>query len=268
MLIDIHAHVYDEPGYGEALAETAKNLGMDCLCIGGGEPRYGLASNAEVRKQADAYPELFVPFAHIDLGEDGPGTIERYARMGFRGLCVWAPPAPYDDEAFFPAYEVAEALGLPMLFHVGYMPRTPLDRARRVRMANMRPVYLDTVARCFPDLRVVGVGLGYPWCAEAAETLRQNPNAYCDLSGDLLRRQPPEFVAALLQSSHGTLWEESSGVDPMLRVVFGSAVRHEDIASVERDYQRVLRSAGRGPDCVEATMGNTAAQLLGIEVRP
>jgi predicted TIM-barrel fold metal-dependent hydrolase len=93
MLIDLHVHLYDEAGYGDALAETAKNLGMDRLCIAGGESQYGLAPNAEVRKQADQYPELYIPFAHVCLGEDTAATIERLKRVGFEGLCVWSKPA-------------------------------------------------------------------------------------------------------------------------------------------------------------------------------
>ena len=51
-MIDFHVNVYDEAGYGDALAETAKNLGFDRLCIAGGEPCYGLAANSEVCRQA------------------------------------------------------------------------------------------------------------------------------------------------------------------------------------------------------------------------
>ena len=55
MLIDFHVHLYDESGYGEGLVETARNLGIDRMVVGGGEPRYGLAANAEVRRIAISY---------------------------------------------------------------------------------------------------------------------------------------------------------------------------------------------------------------------
>lgn len=264
MLIDFHVPVYDEPGYGEALAETARNLGLDRLCICGGEARYGLAANAEVRRQADAYPELFVPFASLSLGEDGASTVERLRRVGFEGLCAWAPPAPYDDESFFPVYEAAEALGMPLVLHTGFLPPTPLDRARRVRSANMRPVYLDTLARSFPRLRMVGVGLGSPWCEEAAEVLRHHSNVFFDLSGEVLRRKGADFFGGILRPTHASLWEEDAGANLWGRVVFGSAVRHEEIASVERDYQRIFRALALNREDIEAVMGHTAARLLDI----
>jgi predicted TIM-barrel fold metal-dependent hydrolase len=264
MLVDLHVPLYEEPAYGENLAETAKNLGIERLCIAGGEARYGLAANAEVRRLADAYPELFVPFARIRLGEDNATTVERLYRVGFSGLCMWGPPAPYDDESFHPIYEAAQALGMPALFHTGYLPVTPLDRARRIRSANMRPVHLDGVARCFPELSIIGVGLGGPWYEEATETMGFHPNVCFDLSGEVLRRRGAGFLGELLGHAQASPWEEDAGANLWQQIVFGSGVRHEDIASVERDYQRVFRSLGVCQEDIDSVMGGTAAQLLGI----
>jgi hypothetical protein len=262
MLVDFHVPLYDEAGYGEALAETAQNLGVDRLCIVGGEALYGLAANAEVRRVADAYPELFVPFARVSLGEDGASAVERLHRVGFAGLSVWAPTAPYDDEGYFSLYEAAEALGMPILFYTGIMPPTALDRARGVRSANMHPLHLDTVARYFQALTVVGVGMGFPWCEEAAELMRHHRNLLFDLSGDVLRRRGMDFLSAVLGQVQSAPWEDEGTGSVWQHVVFGSAVRHEDIASVERDYQRVLRSLAASQDDVDAVMGVTAARIL------
>jgi predicted TIM-barrel fold metal-dependent hydrolase len=268
MLIDFHVDVYDEPGYGETLAETAKNLGFDRLCIAGGEPCYGLAANAEVRHQADAYPELFVPFARVELGVDGAATVERLKRIGFEGLRVWAPPAPYDDAAYFDVYEAAAALGMPIVFHTGFLPVTALDRARRVRCANMRPVHLDTVARWFPALKVIGVGLGSPWWEEAAEVMRRNENAFFDLSGDVLRRKGPDFFRGIFRPEQGALWEQNAGGNLWGRILFGSGARADEIASAERDHQRVMRSLAATAEDIDAVMGLTAARMLNIPVEP
>lgn len=266
MLIDFHAHLYDEQGYGEALAETARNLGIDRMCICGGEGRYGLAANVEVRRQADSYPELFVPFAHANLGEDGAATVERLNRAGFVGLCVWGSPSPYDAEEFFPFYEAAEALEMPVLFHTCILPPTSLDRARRLRTVNAHPIHLDTLARYFPALKIVGVGLGGPWYEDAAEVLRHHANVYFDLSGDVLRRRGAEFLGDLLRPSQAALWEQSAAGDLWGRIVFGSGVRNDEISSVERDHQRVFRSLALAAEDIGAVMGETAARLLGGSV--
>jgi len=266
MLIDFHVPVYDEPGYGEALAEAAQNLGAERFCIMGGDGRYGLAADAEVLRLADAYPEMFVAFAHVDLADYGASRVERMKRVGFAGLCVWAPPAPYDDESFFPVYEAAQALGMPVIFHTGFMPPTALDRARRVRSENMRPVYLDTIARYCPALKIVGLGLGNPWCEEAAEAMRHHSNVFFDLSGDILRRRGGQSLAEFFQPAQASLWEEDTGGSLWGHVLFGSGVRHEDMAAVERDYERTFRSLAVSRDDMDAVMGNTAAKLLGIPV--
>lgn len=264
MIIDFNVPVHDEPGYGEALAQTAGNLGITRLCIGGGEPRYGLAANAEVRRLADSYPDLFVPFARLDLGKDDAGTVERFHRTGFAGLCVWAPPAAYDDESFFCVYEAAAALNMPIQFHTGLLQVTELDRALGIRCASMRPIHLDTVARCFPELKIVGVRLGNPWCEEAAELMRYHQNVFFDLSGGILHQKGTDFLNGVFRPAHAPLWDEESLSNMWAHILFGSGVRHEEIASVERDYQRFFRAMAVEEGESDAVMGGTAATLLGI----
>jgi len=264
VLIDFNAPIYDESGYGEALAETAKNLGLTHLCISGGEARYGRAANSQVRHISRQYPELFIPFARMDLDRDGPETVERFARAGFQGLCTWAPRRPYDDESYFPSYEAAQALRLPVQFHTGFLPHTPLDRARGVRCENMRPVYLDTIARCFPELTIVGVGLGGPWLREALEAMRNHQRVFFDLSGDVLNWIESDPLAALLGANRSGVWEKAPSKGLWNQIIFGSGVRHEEIASVERDYQRMFRSLAVDRQQINDVLGATAARLLNV----
>jgi len=264
VLIDFHAHLYNEPGYGEALAEAARSLGFDALCIGGGTPLYGLATNEEVLREAGVYPELFIPFASLSPDGEGAARVEEFHRCGFLGLRLSAPVAPYDDKRFFPVYEAAQALGMPVMFHTGYVPVTPLDRALGVRCERMRPVCLDTIARCFPRLNIVGTSLGYPWCEEACETLRHHANVFFDLSGNLLRNKGPAYFRGLFWWEKNAALNGSRRQNPWQRLLFGSAVRHEEIASVERDYERLFRSLAFGQSVVDAVMGGTAQKLLGL----
>ena len=264
VLCDFHTHLYDEPNYAAALAETAQNLGFDKICISGGEARFGMGSNEELLVQADEYPDLFVPFAFVRLGFDAAADVQEMAGMGFRGLRVWAPPAPYDAEEFYPVYEAAEALEMPILFHTGFLPVTPLDRALDVRSHRMRPVYLDTLARRFPGLKIVGRGLGGPWYEEASETLRRHKNVFFDLSGWALRREGVQFFRARFGSENGTLVGETADDGVWSRILFGTAARYEEIAAVERDYQRLFRSLALPSEVVDDIMGGTAARILGL----
>ena len=262
MICDFHAHLYDEDGYAEALAETARTLGIDKVCIGAGEAWHGIASNETVLEEAARYPDLFVPIAYLRLGRDGPDDVMRLNESGFRGLKVLAPLAPYDDVAFFPVYDAAQALELPILFHTGMLPATHLDRAFDVRSDRMRPVLLDTVARQFPALTVVGGGLGWPWYEEAAELLNLHGNVYFDLSGATLRKRGLEFFSALLGAPQATLLERPRHGAACRRLLFGSGARHERIAEIECDYERLFRSMDLGQEVVEGIMGDTAADIL------
>jgi hypothetical protein len=264
LLCDFHAHLHEEPDYAETLAETAQNLGFEKLCIGGGEARYGMASNEQVLKHARSYPGLFLPFAWFRLGADSPQRVGEFCRSGFVGLRVGAPPQPYDAEDFFPVYEAACSLGMPVLFHTGFLPPTVLDRALDVRSANMRPVYLDTLARQLPDLKMVGTGLAAPWYEEAAEVLRLHNNVFFDLSGQSLRRKGLDFFRTLLGKPSEPVFEGAEPQGVWSQLVFGTRVRHRDIASVERDYQRLFRVLALSEETSENILGHNAWELLGL----
>jgi predicted TIM-barrel fold metal-dependent hydrolase len=51
------------------------------------------------------------------------------------------------------------------------------------------------------------------------------------------------------------------------RVVFGTGVPYDKIASVERDYERLFRALGLSEDVSEKVMGGNAARLLGLKER-
>lgn len=264
MLIDFHAHLLDESGYGDALAETARSLGFDRMCIAGGRPQYGLAGNETALDLAETYPELFVPFALLDLERESADRVEEMQQAGFCGLRLCVPPEPYDSPRFAPVYEAAQALKMPVLFHTGFLPVTPLDRALDVRCERMRPVYLDTVARHFPRLKIVGRALGYPWCEEALEALKHHRNVFFDISGDLLQKKNLSFFRSMLKAEANAPPAAPAAENCLSRLVFGSATKHEDIAPVERDHQRLFRALALDQDTIDAIMGETARKLLGI----
>jgi len=264
VLIDFHTHLRDEPGYAEALAETGQSMGFDYLCIGGdcfGE----FASNEQVLAQAETYPDLFVPFASLSLGRCGPQDVRELACRGFRGLRLWAPPAPYDEDRFFPVYEAVQALGLPIVFHTGFSRPTPLDKALDVRCSRMRPVHLDTLARFFPELKIVGVGLGHPWIEEAFEILRLHENVYFDLSGHVLGVCGPAMLGRHFRADKTRLLGNNAGSGACTKLVFGTAVSYEEMSAVEGDYQRFFRSLALRDDVIETVMGGNAASLLALQ---
>jgi predicted TIM-barrel fold metal-dependent hydrolase len=58
-----------------------------------------------------------------------------------------------------------------------------------------RPIpYLDDVAREFPQLRIVGGHIGYPWTNEMIALATKHSNVYIDTSAYTAKRFPQELV--------------------------------------------------------------------------
>ena len=105
---------------------------------------------------------------------------------GFVGLKAIRPAHPYDDERYFPFYERAEKLNMPIVFHTGVVSRATrsmLTPGLSTNSSNMRPGYAMGIAAAFPELTLVLAHLGAPWGEEAFSVALSHPNIYLDLSG-------------------------------------------------------------------------------------
>lgn len=136
---------------------------------------------------------FFVPFARINLAEPEQVDVQALFDAGSVGMKFIGPYRDYDDECFFPIYAKAEELGMPILFHTGILGRSPNSPEPRgirgISTARMKPEYLDTVARAFPDLILQGAHLGNPWYEIAVEIMRYNRNLYWDICGTTLTKK-------------------------------------------------------------------------------
>lgn len=223
MIVDFHHHLLNEADHLRHLVETCAELDIDRVCLSG----LGLPSrnwlgdlspgNEDVLRAMERHSELILGLGVIRLGrEHGPETVDRLRAQGFVGLKTIRPPARYDDPSFWPVFARAEELGLPILFHTGFVLATDRDREDPVSSDHMRPACLDLVARRFPGLRMVAAHLGIPWHEEAAMLARYHSNAFVDLTGSpggwRNRRAPAWFQEQLY-------WE-----DAFDKVVFGTDV--------------------------------------------
>jgi predicted TIM-barrel fold metal-dependent hydrolase len=57
-----------------------------------------------------------------------------------------------------------------------------------------RPIYLDKVALDFPELRIVGGHIGWPWTDEAIALAWKHRNVWLDTSAHVPKHFPPAFV--------------------------------------------------------------------------
>src|SRR5207245_4477356 len=98
--------------------------------------------------------------------------------LGFRALRIvpWLWNLPPDDRRYYPLYAECVELGIPFCLQVGHTgPLCPSEPGRPIP-------YLDHVALEFPELRIVGGHIGFPWTAEMISLATKYPNVHIDTS--------------------------------------------------------------------------------------
>ncbi len=190
-IIDVHGHLVRNPEDLDSIVESGlieQAWLQDLSCYGDtnsiwcGKPA---ATQQEILQASKDYPGFFVPFGYLDFRKP-PEMVQELYDMGFQGLKAIFPPKPYDDMSYFPYYEKAEELKMPILFHTGVVMSLPYKDAPKGLSQcsnNMTPMALHNIAASFPDLTVIGAHLGGQWSEEAALSMRILPNVYYDISG-------------------------------------------------------------------------------------
>ena len=264
MIIDCHHHLGSQSDYVNKLVGECERLKIDKVCLMGLPEFEGSSSNSQIKEAVQSYPDLFVGFAFADLRMIIPDDIDRFKEEGFRGLKFIYPPANYDDEKFDRIYQRAEDLGMIALFHLGIVARSEQKNPYRINSNYMKPIYLDTIARCFPKLSIIGAHLGNPWYEEATMSARWNPNLYFDLSGSTLKKKTPEFLGGLLWWTPTTRYRDPERRYAWDKIVFGSDVPYNEIEEVMTDYKRVLDALKIDKEIQDKVFGGTMAKILEV----
>ncbi|MBM4431826.1 MAG: hypothetical protein FJ026_15990 [Chloroflexi bacterium] len=267
MIIDCHHHLGPEPHYADRLAETCARMGISKVCLMAVPPYYGPAmGNDAVAAACRRYPDLLVGFAYVDLGQEDPTKVDWAREQGFRGLKLINPRLPYDDDALMPIYARAAELDMVCLFHLGIVARDDSQRPGYViRNHYMRPIHLDTIARVFPGLTIIGAHFGNPWHEEASMACRWNPNLYFDLTGSTLKMRSPEELGRLLWWRPESRYRDPLGRHAWQKILFGSDVPHHEIEDVLTDYRHCMDALELSPEIRRQVEGGTAARLLGLQ---
>lgn len=216
-VFDVHVHYGRRPDEASGqspdfrikmLAHACDRLNIRKMAL------LGRRGDDDYQTTLDAYktlPEIVIPMAHIELDVETADDVEQLRERGFVGLKITRPAFNYDDERYYPIYERAEALNMPILFHTGisggsidyllFHPRdhdlaerhsSPMEERMRGTTrgaARMQPIYLDTVAVAFPRLRIIGAHLGYGLYDSACAVARWRRNVSFDISGGAVVRR-------------------------------------------------------------------------------
>ncbi len=244
MSIDAHVEMMDEAGIDLALL-IAPKMG-----------RRGLPSSWElapslVMKAVERHPTRFRALAGINP-HDGMAGLRELERLvtqdGFIGAHLYPQwfELPPDHRKYYPFYTKCAELGIPIQMQVGHCLR--YDNENPLPSSNGRPLSLDAVACDFPELKLIGIHLGWPWMEEMISVAYKHPNVYIGSDAYAPKHWPASFVHFINTFGHekamfGTDWPV---VEPLRAV------------SEVGDLQ--LR-----PSSYESFMGGNAARVYGLE---
>jgi len=207
-----HAHFHGPEEIEEKRA-LWDSLGYERVCMS--------FDNEGVLALAKRYPGYIVPFYHLDLDAEGPADLLRARERGFVGLKLIGPDRPYAHESYFPTYDRAQELGMPVLVHTGFLA---YQAGHGVRQENLHPTYLITIATHFPRLRMVGAHLGNQWPMEAVEAMSVCEHVWYDMSGGTIRHYPAAWFRWLFErvDRNQTGQIPRVGLELVGKLVFGS----------------------------------------------
>lgn len=170
-----------------------------------GEPYVG---NDYVADIVQKYPGQFMGFASVDpwKGKLAVQELERSVKnLGLRGLKLHPTTQAFfpNDTHFYPLWEKAAELGVPVLFHSGQTgvgSGTPGGGGYKLKFSH--PLLLDDVAADFPDLTIIMAHPAVPWQEEQLAVALHKGNVYIDLSGwspKYFRPVLVQYISSLLK---------------------------------------------------------------------
>ncbi|MEM7094240.1 MAG: amidohydrolase family protein [Actinomycetota bacterium] len=155
-------------------------------------PYRTMISNDEVAGFVGEAPDRLVGVGSVDISRPMEAVREIHRcveELGFVGIRVlpWLWEVPPTDRRFYPVYVACCELNIPFCTQIGHTG--PLMSSEVGR-----PIYLDRVALDFPELKIVGGHIGYPWTDEAVAVATKHEHVYIDTSAYTARRYPPQLV--------------------------------------------------------------------------
>jgi predicted TIM-barrel fold metal-dependent hydrolase len=156
-------------------------------------PGKSLTTNDEIAEIVARFPDRFVGVAAVNLEKpvEAVRELDRAVKeLGFKALRVipWLWNRPPNDKLYYPLYVKCIELDIPFCTQVGHTgPLMPSEPGRPVP-------YLDEVALTFPELRIVGGHIGYPWTDEMIGLAWKHENVFIDTSAHLPRYYPPQLI--------------------------------------------------------------------------
>jgi predicted TIM-barrel fold metal-dependent hydrolase len=213
MRIDCHVHGDPDNVRGDPRAYVAacRERGIEAVLL--------IEPLERCLRAVERFGDFIIPVARVVMDAAGAREVEDCIRAGCKGIKFIRPAAPYGDERYWPLYARLEELGVPAVFHTGYLGFREREQ-RPVRIEYMRAAQIDVIARRFPDLTILMAHFSNPWWEEAWKVSWSNKNVYADLSGGTAINRSTRMWAEIFLPD-GRLLESS-----IKKLCFGSDVRY------------------------------------------
>lgn len=168
--------------------------GIERICLTTwARPGKYVTTNDRIREFVAEYPDRIVGVASVNLENpvEAVRELDRAVReLGFKALRVipWLWNRPPNDKLYYPLYVKCIELDIPFCTQVGHTgPLMPSEPGRPIP-------YLDEVALTFPELRILGGHIGYPWTDEMIALAWKHEHVYIDTSAYLPKYYPPQLL--------------------------------------------------------------------------
>ena len=131
----------------------------------------------------EAHPNRFSGMIGVDPSKimESLAEVEHAVRdLGFVGAHLyphWFDEAP-DAAKYYPFYAKCCELDVPIQMQVGHC--LVYNQHRRLPSVG-HPICLDRIAMDFPDLKLIGIHIGYPWYEEMISVAWKHANVYIGL---------------------------------------------------------------------------------------
>ncbi|MGQ9632380.1 MAG: amidohydrolase family protein [bacterium] len=211
MRIDSHAHG-DPGGFKgdpQAYIESCRERGVEAIVL--------IEPLDVCLKAVEKFGDFVIPVARVTMDAAGVKEVEDCIKAGCKGIKFIGPAAPYADERYWPMYEKLEELGVPAVFHTGYLAHRERED-RPVWMEHMRAAQIEAISRRFPDLKILMAHFSNPWWEEAWKVSWTKKNVYADLSGGTAIHRSTRMWAEMF-APDGEILESS-----IRKLCFGSDV--------------------------------------------
>ena len=209
---------------------------------------------------AEKHGKRLAHLAAVDPRRKGTAALleKCVTEHGARGLKLHPTAGFYpDDPMCFPLYEKAQELGVTVLFHCGTQPYP-------MKAKYARPIFVDSVAAEFPDLKLVMAHVGLCWWEEALALAGSKWNLSVDFSGwQRTFLNSPKDVYLMLRHALNEIgpWRVMFGTDnPYLALMLPTK---EWVAGVQAAVES--KDFTFSQEEIDIIMGPAAAKLFKME---